>query len=80
MPSVVRTHQYTGALAQTEVSLSLRVAFVQLNWTMSGTLREVEKHHSDLRHQSGLLMSVCLVWPALCKQTRRADLKLWPTC
>jgi len=46
---------------------------------MSGTQREADKHHGDLRHRSGLPMSVCLACSVLlCKLTERADLDLCP--
>lgn len=67
---------------QTEVFLSPRMAFIQLNWTsMSGTRREAEKHLGDLRHQEWAPdVRVFSVAYFLCKQTGRADLDLWATC
>lgn len=52
-------------LAHIGVFLPPSAVFIHLNWigTLSATLKKAEKHRSDLRHRSGLLMSVFLVWP-----------------
>lgn len=72
-------------LAHIGVFLPPSAVFIQLNWiSTSGTLKEAEKHRSDLRHRSGLLMSVFLWFElgsmVLGKQTGGVDLGLCPAC